>query len=223
MQGPKVTPKFAANHRSHGGDLDAADARHARRAPRPRRDAERRGRARLPLHDHVHEPCPAHRTRACTGRIFTFIHKRLCTTARGRSSTTTPSTLAPQPACPPAPAKRARARPCPRPRPHPHPSLARWPWAAAARRRPALAPRRHARAAHACSLDARYGPGPVGEARRPAPVDRLHPPGSGWHGRVGERTHMNVHGTFRCSRLPQQAVSYMTAGRGFPDPTYTTR
>ena len=109
--------------------------------------------------------------------IFTFIHEKLCTTARGRSSTTTPSTLAPQPACPPAPAKRARARPCPRPRPHPHPSLARWPWAAAARRRPALAPRRHARAAHACSLDARYGPGPVGEARRPAPVDWLHPPG----------------------------------------------
>ena len=59
--------------------------------------------------------------------IFTFVHKRLCTTARGRSSTTTPSTLAPQPACPPAPAKRARARPCPRPRPHPHLSLARWP------------------------------------------------------------------------------------------------
>ena len=59
--------------------------------------------------------------------IFTFIHEKLCTTARGRSSTTTPSTLAPQPACPPAPAKRARARPCPRPRPHPHLSLARWP------------------------------------------------------------------------------------------------
>ena len=59
--------------------------------------------------------------------IFTFIHEKLCTTASGRSSTTTPSTLAPQPACPPAPAKRARARPCPRPRPHPHLSLARWP------------------------------------------------------------------------------------------------
>ena len=59
--------------------------------------------------------------------IFTFVHRELCTTARGCSSTTTPSALAPQPACPPAPAKRARAPPCPRPRPHPHLSLARWP------------------------------------------------------------------------------------------------
>ena len=38
-----------------------------------------------------------------------------------------------------------------------------------------------------------------------------------------KHAHMNVHGTFRCSRLPQQAVSYMTAGRGFPDPPYRTR
>ena len=47
--------------------------------------------------------------------------------------------------------------------------------------------------------------------------------GSGWHGRVGEATHMNVHVGIPARQLPQRAVSYMTAGRGFPDPTYTTR
>ena len=34
---------------------------------------------------------------------------------------------------------------------------------------------------------------------------------------------MNTHVGIPARQLPQQAVSYVTAGRGFPDPTYTTR